>query len=250
LYVRRWLGVDAVAADGSRIGRDRGTPQGGPVSPVLANLFLHYAFDAWMSRTYPGVAFERYADDVVVHCVSEAQAIEVAEAIGNRMAEVGLVVHPAKSRIVYCKDSNRRLDHEHTAFTFLGYTFRARGARTRRGGSFTAFLPAISKNALSRISGVVRRWRLHRRTGLTMADLARQINQIVRGWMQYYGAFYRCALYPVLQRINTYLMRWLRKKHKRLRPWKKAKVAWQRITCQYPRGFAHWAWVPSFDRPG
>jgi hypothetical protein len=144
------------------------------------------------------------------------------------------------------QDGTRRLDHEHTWFTFLGFTFRARKARGRNGRNFTSFLPAISKDALNKVSGEVRRWRLHRRTGRGLADLASWINPIVRGWMQYYGAFYRSALYPLLRRINAYLVRWLRKKFKRLGTFKKAHACWQRITRQQPNAFAHWAWVPAF----
>jgi RNA-directed DNA polymerase len=245
LYVRRWLAAPIQHLDGTLQQRDRGTPQGSAVSPMLANLFMHYAFDAWMARRFPAIEFERYADDAVVHCVSQRQARMLVRAIADRMAEVGLRLHPAKTRIVYCKDGKRQLDYEHTACTFLGFTFRARGARGARGERFTSFLPAISKDALGKLSAEVRRWRLHRWTGLSLTDVAQRINLIVRGWMQYYGAFYRTALYPLLQRINTYLVRWLRKKHKRLRPMKKAKLAWQRITSQDPRLFAHWAWAPA-----
>jgi group II intron reverse transcriptase/maturase len=245
LYVKRWLAAPVRLPDGTLAERDRGTPQGSAISPVLANLFMHYAFDAWMAREFPTVPFERYADDAVVHCKSERQARHVRQAIADRMAEVGLRLHPDKTKIVYCKDGNRRGSYEHTAFTFLGFTFRQRRARNRHGKSFSNFLPAISKDALNKISAAVRSWRLHLRTGHTFKDLARRINPIVAGWMQYYGAFYRSALSPLLQRINAYLMRWIRKKYKRLRGKKKARECWQGITGRYPLMFAHWKWVPS-----
>jgi group II intron reverse transcriptase/maturase len=247
LYVQRWLQAPLVLPNGTLQQRVRGTPQGSSISPVLANLFMHYAFDAWMARQFPTVTFERYADDVVVHCRSQRQACHVRQAVENRMAEVGLRLHPTKTKVVYCKDNKRRGEHEHTAFTFLGYTFRARRAYNKRQGkTFIAFLPAISKEALKKISGEVRRWRLHRRIGHTLAEIARWINPIVRGWLQYYGAFHRSALQLLLTRINTYLVRWLRNKFKRLKPFKKAKAAWQRVIRQYPKAFAHWVWASTF----
>jgi group II intron reverse transcriptase/maturase len=243
LYVKRWLAAPLQQPDGSLSERDRGTPQGSSVSPVLANVFMHYGFDRWLDREFPGVAFERYADDAVIHCVSEGQARLVLAALHGRMAEVGLELHPDKTKIVYCKDGNRRGDFEHTSFTFLGFTFQPRGARRKDGVRFTGFLPAVSKDALKKMSERVHSWRLHRRTGSTEADLARMINPVVRGWMAYYGAFHRSALYPVLHRINTYLLRWIRKKYRKLQTWKKAIQAMDAARVRQPRYFAHWAWT-------
>jgi len=248
LYVKRWLAADQQLPDGSLQGRDRGTPQGSAVSPVLANLFMHYAFDVWLTREFPTVAFERYADDAVIHCITRAHANKVLGALHQRMAEVGLELHPDKTKIVYCKDSNRRGDFEHTSFTFLGFTFRPRQARRRDGIKFTSFLPAISKEALKKIGARVRSWRLHRHTGSSTADLARMINPVVRGWMAYYGAFYRTALYPVLHRINTYLLRWIMKKYRKLRTWKKAIQSMSNAAANQPRHFAHWTWAKPATR--
>jgi len=246
LYVQRWLAAPLQHPDGSVRPRDRGTPQGSSVSPVLANLFLHYAFDTWMAREYPGVAFERYVDDAVVHCATERQARRMVLAISERMVEVGLRLHPDKTKVVYCKDSNRRSSFADTEFTFLGYTFRPRRSRSRAGINFTRFLPAISKDALTKISRQVRSWRIHRRTGQTFAQLAYAINPVVRGWMNYYGAFYRTELHGLLRRINAYLVRWIRRKYKRLAGFHKAKACWQGITGRYPRMFAHWQWTAVF----
>ena len=198
-----------------------------------------------MVREFPSVTFERYVDDAVVHCVSEAQAKRVLEALTERMAEVGLQLHPGKTRIVYCKDDKRRGVYAHTEFTFLGFTFRRRGVRTKSGRLFTGFAPAISRNALTRIGKRVRLWRLHRRTDLSFADIADWVNPVVRGWMQYYGAFYRTALHPLLGRINAYLMRWLRRKFRRFRGRKKANVAWVNVVTKRPKFFAHWVWTSS-----
>ena len=245
LYVKRWLAAPLKHPDGTLQERDKGTPQGSAVSPVLVNLFMHYAFDLWMARNYPDCPFERYADDGVVHCKSRRQAEYVLAAITARMKEVGLRLHPDKTRIVYCKDSNRRGKHEHTSFTFLGYTFRPRKARRKDGAMFTSFLPAISPEALKAKSARLRELRIHRHTNLTLEDLARWLNPIVAGWMRYYGRYYRSALYPLLRRVNVYVRRWAGKKYKRLRTYKRFKQWWVRLLKREPCLFAHWQWVPT-----
>ena len=183
LYVERWLKAPLQLEDGTLRQRDRGSPQGSAISPVLANIFLHYALDMWLGREFPDVPFERYADDEILHCESKQQAQIVLDAIIARLAAVGLELNLDKTRIVYCKDSNRTGSHEHEQFTFLGYTFRPRLARSRAGVKFVSFLPAVSDDAAKAIRRRVKRWRLHLWSGQTLADLAQEINPTVRGWL-------------------------------------------------------------------
>ncbi len=247
LYVKRWLKAPIQLPDGRLADRDRGTPQGSAVSPVLANLFLHYAFDSWLEREFPAVEFERFADDAVVHCATERQARQVRDALAERLESVGLRLHPDKTKIVYCKDRKRRLTYACTSFTFLGYTFRARKAPTRdRKSMFTAFLPAISRDALKQRGAEVRCWRINLRTTTDLAGLAKWMNPIIRGWMTYHGKFYRTELDGLLRRINTYLVRWARRKFKRLRSFKRAKRWWNGLLQRQPGLFAHWAWMTEF----
>jgi RNA-directed DNA polymerase len=248
LYVRRWLAAPILMPDGRLAERDKGTPQGSAISPVIANLFMHYAFDAWLEREFPAVRFERYADDAVVHCATERQAREVLAALQTRMAEVGLELHPDKTKIVYCKDRKRRQPYDGPCkFTFLGYEFRARKAPTGDGISmFAAFLPAVSKDALKKMSGEVRRWRINLRTTSDIGELAGWMNPVIRGWMNYYGRFYRTELHSLLRRINTYLVRWARRKFRRLRAFKRGKRWWNGLLQRQPALFAHWAWMTEF----
>jgi RNA-directed DNA polymerase len=241
LYARRWLTAPIQQPDSTLVARDRGTPQGSAISPVLANLYLHYAFDRWLSREFPVVTFERYCDDAVIHCASEEQAQQVRDALAARLAAVGLELHPDKTRIVYCKDDDRRGDHEVTSFTFLGYTFRPRLAKSKHGKHFVNFLPAVSRDAITAMGRKIRSWHIARRSDKSLGDLARMFNSIVQGWINYYGRFYKSMLYPVLRRINDHLVRWAMRKYKRLRRReKRAGELMAEASRRSPRLFAHW----------
>lgn len=242
LYVERWLTVPAQLPDGTLVPRDKGTPQGGVVSPLLANLFLHYAFDEWMRRNCPHVPFERYADDAVAHCRSERQARWLKDSLTRRMAECGLELHPEKTRIVYCKDDDRRGTYAHESFDFLGYTFRPRRSKNRWGKFFVNFSPAISARAASDVRQTIRDWHLHLRSDKTLEDLSRMFNPVLRGWITYYGRFYKSALYPAFRVLNRILMKWATRKYKRLRRHRRRATHWLRgISLREPRLFAHWA---------
>jgi RNA-directed DNA polymerase len=241
LYVRRWLAAPIQQLDGGLVERDRGTPQGSAISPLLANLFMHYAFDAWMTREFPSIPFERYCDDAVVHCGSEGQARRVRDAIAARLAQVGLELHPDKTRIVYCKDDDRRGDHEVTSFTFLGYTFRPRLAKNKFGKHFVSFLPAVSRDAVVAMGREIRSWHIARRSDKSLDDLARMFNSIVQGWINYYGRFYKSMLYPLLRRLNRHLMRWACRKYKRLKRRERKAMHWLAdVAGRAPVLFAHW----------
>jgi len=241
LYVKRWLVAPLQQQDGTLAARDRGTPQGSSISPVLANLYLHYAFDMWLVRTFPAVTFERYCDDAVIHCVSEEQARQVRGALAQRLAQVGLELHPDKTRVVYCKDADRRGGHEVTSFTFLGYTFRPRLAKNRWGKHFVSFLPAVSKDAIKAMGREIRSWHIARRSDKSLNDLALMFNSIVQGWINYYGRFYKSMLYPLLRRINEHLVRWAMRKYKRLRRReKRARELLAEASRRSPQLFAHW----------
>jgi RNA-directed DNA polymerase len=241
LYVERWLKAPLQREDGSLVGRDRGTPQGSAISPLLANMFMHYAFDAWIAREHPAIQFERYCDDVIVHASSESEARRLRAAIAARLAECGLELNERKTRIVYCKSSVRRGSHEHVSFDFLGYTFRPRLSRNRSGDEFVGFLPAVSDDARKQMGREIRRWRLHVRSGTTLTDLARSINVVVQGWINFYGRFYRSELTRLLRRINEYLIRWAMRKYKRLRRRPaKARRLLAEVYRREPGLFAHW----------
>ncbi|MGW2375904.1 group II intron maturase-specific domain-containing protein [Kitasatospora sp. NPDC001683] len=226
-------------AGGSPVRVDTGVS--GTSMRTLANLYLHYAFDMWLAREFPQVTFERYCDDAVIHCGSERLARRVRDALAQRLAQVGLELHPDKTRIVYCKDADRRGSYEHTSFTFLGYTFRPRLAKNRFGKHFVNFLPAVSKEAIKAMGKEIRSWRVACRSDKSLMDLARMFNSIVQGWINYYGRFYKSMLYPLLRRINDLLVRWACRKYKRLhRREKRARELLAGAARRYPNLFAHW----------
>jgi RNA-directed DNA polymerase len=243
LYVERWLKAPMQMPDGTLTRRTRGTPQGGPISPLIANLFLHYGLDMWLLREFPTVRFERFADDAVVHCVTERQAHQVREAIERRLGSVGLQLHPDKTRIVYCKDDRRRLDYGQVTFTFCGYAFRPRKTYDRVGKrSRTGFLPAVARGKLTDMSRKIASWGLHRRTTRSLESLAEEVNPVLRGWLNYFTVFYPSAVNPIGKRVDRHLMRWARRKYKRLeRSEKRARDWLSGVRTRAPGLFAHWA---------
>jgi len=242
LYIERWLKAPAQLEDGSLVDRDKGTPQGSVISPLLANLFLHYAFDEWMRRNYPNILFERYADDIIVHCKSEKQAKWIKSIIENRLLECKLELHPEKTQIVYCKDDDRRGNYVNEKFDFLGYTFRPRRVKARRRNRFfVGFNPALSNKAAKSMGDTIRGWEIHLMSDKSIEDISRVINSVLRGWINYYGQYYRSALYPILNQLNKALRKWAMRKYRRLRGRKRKATLWLRRIARRDRGLlAHW----------
>ena len=241
LYVERWLKAAVQYKDGTQVERDKGTPQGGVISPLLANLFLHYAFDEWIRRNHPSVVFERYADDALVHCKSESQAHYIREQIRNRLSQCKLELHPEKTKIIYCKDDDRRGSYPNEKFDFLGYTFRSRRSKNRWGKYFINFSPAVSNRACKDLRQTMRDWRLHLRSDKTLDDISRMFNPILQGWLNYYGHYYKSAMYPTLRAFNRVLVRWAMRKYKRLRGHQRRARYWLgQVARRDPRLFAHW----------
>jgi len=241
LYVERWLKADVVLPDGTRQRRERGTPQGGVVSPILANLFLHYAFDYWMEREHPDVRFARYADDIVCHCDSLSQAQALKRELQARLAACRLELNPQKTRIVYCADTNRRGDYPVRRFDFLGYTFKPRKALNRSGRLFTSFSPAIGDNAGKALRREMRRWGLQRLSRYSLEELLARIRPVMVGWVRYYGLFHPSALQQALRTLDFHLVRWAQRKYKRLRGHVTRAWRWLReLRRRTPALFPHW----------
>ena len=243
LYVERWLRAPVQHEDGRLEERTKGSPQGSVISPLLSNLFMHYAFDEWLRRNHPSIQFARYADDAIVHVRSLHEAEALLAAIRERLAECGLELHPEKTKIVYCKDDDRRGSHEQTSFDFLGYTFRPRRAKNRHGKLFISFLPGVSSKAAKSIRATIRSWRLGAtRSNQRLEEIAKFVNPFVRGWVNYYGRFYKSALTPVLRSLERSLVYWVRRKFKPLRNQQRKAVHWLgRVAQREPDLFAMWS---------
>lgn len=241
LYIERWLKAAVLMPDGMLMTRDKGTPQGGVVSPALANLFLHYAFDQWMVRHHPKVPFERYADDIICHCDSEAEAESLRAALQDRLAACRLELHPEKTRVVYCADANRRGDHAVRQFDFLGYTFKPRKAMNRRGKLFTSFSPAVGDKASKAMRREIRGWRLRRLSRYDLGELRERICPVLVGWVRYYGLFHPSTLQRALKTLDLHLVQWAQCKYKKLRRHPTRAWNWlSQLQKRAPTLFPHW----------
>jgi RNA-directed DNA polymerase len=241
LYIERWLKAPFQMQDGSLAERRMGTPQGGVVSPVLANLFLHYAFDEWMRREHGNNPWARYADDAVIHCRTQKEAEGLLIELGERFKQCKLELNTEKTRIVYCKDDDRRGNYPVTSFDFLGYTFRPRRSKNRWGKCFINFSPAVSNAASKAMRQTIRSWRMQLKSDLKIDDLSRMFNPVVRGWINYYGCFYKSQLYSVLRHMDRALIQWARRKYKKLMRHKRRASSWLgRLARNRPELFAHW----------
>lgn len=244
LYIERWLKAPIRMEDETLVQRTSGSPQGSVISPLISNSFMHHAFDEWMRKRFADIPFERYADDGVVHCRTKKQAEFVRDQIAKRLAQWKLELHSEKTRIVYCKDELRTSSYKNERFDFLGYTFRPRTARTREGRLFVSFSPAISDKAAKKIRKTIRSWHLHRWNSQSLPELAQFCNQFLRGWIGYYGRFYKSAVGAAVWNVDIYLVRWARNKYKRLRRSKpRSWQWWERVRERAPTMFVHWGIV-------
>lgn len=241
LYIERWLKVPFIKEDGTRVERAQGTPQGGVISPLLANLFLHYVFDKWMRREFSTLLFCRYANDGIIHCKSEKQAELVRDKLAKRFKKCKLELHSEKTRIVYCKDADRQSEYSNISFDFLGFTFRPRLSRNKYGKTFVNFTPAVSQGALIAIRREARKYKMHLRCDKTLEDLSNMFGPTLRGWANYYSHFYKSAMYPTFEHINKILVKWVMRKHKRFRRKRKAATYWLgSLARRDSRLFVHW----------
>ena len=244
LYTQRWLEAPVQLPDGSLKERGKGTPQGSVISPLLANLFLHYAFDLWMQRRCTSVPFERYADDVICHCKSKAQAEWLQDTISKRMAECKLELNKEKTKIVYCKDNRRKREYPEVKFDFLGYSFQPRSVKGPKGNLFLGFTPAVSNKAAKAMRDVMRSWKIHLHSDKSLEDLSRMYNPIIRGWVNYYSRYQRSKLHEAFNPLNLMMAKWAMRKYKRLKGHQRRAGRWLlMIRKREPHLFAHWQMV-------
>lgn len=240
LYIERWLKTPFKMQDGTIVERTAGTPQGGVISPVLANLFMHYVFDDFMSKKYPYIKWVRYADDGVLNCQSLKQAQYIIDILDKRFKLFGLELNLTKTKIVYCKDKHRMNSYENIKFDFLGYTFKMRNAKGYNNEIFFSFLPAMGDNAQKQIRKELRSWRLQLRTNKSIKDLANMLNPKIQGWINYYSHYYKAGIVKLLEYINFLLMKWVKRKYKNVRSIKSATNLLAKIASQNQMLFAHW----------
>ena len=243
LYIRRWLKTPFGTKEGMLTERKSGTPQGGVISPVLANIFLHYAFDVWMERNYPTALFARYADDAVIHCKSEKEAKEIKEALNQRMKQCKLELHPDKTRIVYCKDEDRTEDYPITQFDFLGYTYKAVYIKCKDGKLRNNFIASASQKACKNLRDKIKELKLHKMSGSSINIIAKSINPIVRGWINYFGKYNVSALKYTIKCIESRIVRWAMNKYKHFRGRRQRAEKWlSELRNREPKLFAHWSY--------
>ena len=242
MYIQRWLKAPFVDTEGRIMKRKSGTPQGGVISPLLANLFMHYAFDVWMVRTNPQAPFERYADDAIIHCKTETEAEHILAKLKQRLGECKLELHPMKTKIVYCKDKDRPKDYPNIEFDFLGFTFRRIFIKDRLGRLQSNFLPSVSNKSAKAFRDRIKAMRIHSFTGRKIEMIAEKVNPIVRGWLNYFTKYNPSAVKYTIDCLNRRLVKWAMCKYKRFRGHRKRAEEWLReLAKREPNMFAHWA---------